>query len=177
MHNWKFATLDFDDTRFFLKQQEKVISDAFKQGATDAAADEKDITLFKHAAVLHLVVTVRDLLLTCSLKVALGYLSKAKDRYKEFVGSSLDNLCRLLTIVQLAGQKKLEGNPKATELQHQMSKWMQSKTSEQNKVVIVTRMDYGDETAALINIVSAVQESQIDFFNRISQYPFAIEQA
>ncbi|XP_048360387.1 protein shortage in chiasmata 1 ortholog [Sphaerodactylus townsendi] len=162
MHNWKFATLDFDDTRFFLKQQEKVISDAFKQGAT---ADEKDITLFKHAAVLHLVVTVRDLLLTCSLKVALGYLSKAKDRYKEFVGSSLDNLCRLLTIVQLAGQKKLEGNPKATELQHQMSKWMQSKTSEQNKVVIVTRMDYGDETAALINIVSAVQGLKVAYLN------------
>lgn len=32
MPNWRFTTLNFDDTRFFLKQQEKVVSDAFKQG-------------------------------------------------------------------------------------------------------------------------------------------------
>ncbi|XP_060092515.1 protein shortage in chiasmata 1 ortholog [Heteronotia binoei] len=164
VRNWRFTTLSFDDTRFFLKQQEKVISDAFKQGVM-GATDKKDMALFKHAALLHLVVTVRDLLLTCSLNTALGYLSKAKDRYKDFVDSSLDNLCRLLTIVQLACQKKLETNPKITELQHQMVKWMQSKTNEQNKVVIVTRMDYGDETAALINAISTVQGLEVAYVN------------
>ncbi|XP_077201413.1 protein shortage in chiasmata 1 ortholog isoform X2 [Paroedura picta] len=164
IHNWRFATLNFDDTRFFLKQQEKMINDAFKQ-CVMGTTDEKDIALFKHAAVLHLVVTVRDLLLTCSLNTALGYLSKVKDRYKDFVGSSLDNLCRLLTIVQLACQKKLEANPKTTELQHQMVKWMQSKTNEQNKVVIVTRMDYDDETADLINAIGRVQGLEVVYMN------------
>ncbi|KAL8203020.1 UNVERIFIED_CONTAM: hypothetical protein K2H54_035978 [Gekko kuhli] len=144
--------------------QEKVISDAFKQGVM-GATDDKDIVLFKHASVLHLVVTVRDLLLTCNLTTALGYLSKAKDRYKDFVGSSLDNLCRLLTIVQLAWKKKLEASPKITELQHQMVRCMQSKTNEQNKVVIVTRMDYGDETAALIDAISTVQGLDVAYVN------------
>lgn len=30
--NWKFATVIFDQTRFLLKEQEKVISDALHQG-------------------------------------------------------------------------------------------------------------------------------------------------
>ncbi|XP_042303607.1 protein shortage in chiasmata 1 ortholog [Sceloporus undulatus] len=34
MCNWKFATLNFDDSRFFLKQQEKVMKDTFKEGVT-----------------------------------------------------------------------------------------------------------------------------------------------
>ncbi|XP_054843589.1 protein shortage in chiasmata 1 ortholog [Eublepharis macularius] len=160
-YNWRFATLNFDDTRFFLKQQEKVISDTLKQGAKD----KKDVTLFKHAAVLHLVVTVRDLLLTCSLNTAVGYLSKAKDRYKDFVDSSLDNLCRQLTIVHLVCQKKLEANPKTTELQHQILNWMQSKKNEKNKVVIVTRMEDGDETAALINALGTVQGLEVAYLN------------
>ncbi|XP_062984533.1 protein shortage in chiasmata 1 ortholog [Elgaria multicarinata webbii] len=159
MNNWRFATLNFDETRFFLKQQEKVISDTLKQGVTDTK-DAKDTTLFKHAAILHLLVTVRDLLLTCSLNTALGYLSKAKDRYKDFLGSSLDNIWRQLEIVQFVIQKH-ETIPKITELQHQMFKWMQSNVNDQNKAVIVTRMDFDEETAALINTVSAVQGLKI----------------
>lgn len=34
--------------------------------------DEKEIMLFRHAALVHLLVTVRDLLLTCGLDTALG---------------------------------------------------------------------------------------------------------
>ena len=30
--NWKFATVTFDQTRFLLKEQEKVVSDAIHQG-------------------------------------------------------------------------------------------------------------------------------------------------
>lgn len=75
--NWKFATVIFDQTRFLLKEQEKVVSDAVYQGTND----EREMT-FKHAALLHLLVTIRDVLLTCSLDTALGYLSKAKDIYK-----------------------------------------------------------------------------------------------
>ncbi|XP_062827912.1 protein shortage in chiasmata 1 ortholog [Anolis carolinensis] len=158
-HNWKFATLNFDDSRFFLKQQEKVMSDTFKEGMT-GTQDGKDITLFKHAAVLHLLVTVRDLLLTCNLSTALGYLSKAKDNYKDFLGSSLDNIWRQLKIVQFALQKH-ETNPKITELQHQISKSVHGNTDDQNKVVIVTRMDFDEEIADLINIISTVQGLKI----------------
>uniref|UniRef100_A0A8C3SA90 Shortage in chiasmata 1 n=1 Tax=Chelydra serpentina TaxID=8475 RepID=A0A8C3SA90_CHESE len=37
--NWRFATVKFDHTRFFLKQQEKVICDIFKQGYLSKAKD------------------------------------------------------------------------------------------------------------------------------------------
>uniref|UniRef100_A0A8C3FRH0 Shortage in chiasmata 1 n=1 Tax=Chrysemys picta bellii TaxID=8478 RepID=A0A8C3FRH0_CHRPI len=37
--NWTFATVKFDHTRFFLKQQEKVICDIFKQGYLSKAKD------------------------------------------------------------------------------------------------------------------------------------------
>ncbi|PKU37977.1 hypothetical protein llap_11722 [Limosa lapponica baueri] len=69
--NWSFDSVKFDHTRFFLKQQEKVICDRFKEGNVD----EKDIMLFRHAALVHLLVTVRDLLLTCGLDTALGSFS------------------------------------------------------------------------------------------------------
>ncbi|KAJ6669461.1 hypothetical protein lerEdw1_000009 [Lerista edwardsae] len=168
MYNWRFATLSFDDTRFFLKQQEKMLSDTFKQGATSEGRflflttvhyinDAKDITIFKHAAVLHMLVTFRDLLLTCSLNAALGYLSKAKERYKDFLGSSMDNIWRQLNIVQFARQGEHEANPKITELHHQIFRWVQKNTNEQKKVVIVTGMDFDDEIAALIKTVTMVQ--------------------
>nr|XP_020646797.1 uncharacterized protein C9orf84 homolog [Pogona vitticeps] len=155
IYNWSFATLNFDDSRFFLKQQEKVMSDTFKQDVT-GTSNARDITLSKHAALLHLLVTVRDLLLTCNLNTALGYLSKAKDRYEDFLGCTLDKVWRQLKIVQIAVQNWTL-NPKITELHHQMSKWVHSNMNNQNKVVIITRMDFDEEIALLINSISTVE--------------------
>lgn len=55
-----------------------------------------------------------------------GYLSKAKDIYKNILESCLNNIWRQLKIVQYSSQKKQETNPKITELQCQMLNWMQS---------------------------------------------------
>ncbi|XP_026502260.1 protein shortage in chiasmata 1 ortholog [Terrapene carolina triunguis] len=152
--NWSFATVKFDHTRFFLKQQEKVICDIFKQGKNS----EKEILLFKHAALVHLLVTVRDLLLMCTLDTALGYLSKAKDIYTSILGSCLDNIWRQLEIVQYSRQKKNEISPKITQLRCQMFKWVQSNTDEENhKVLIITRMDSDHEKAAITKTLSAVE--------------------
>lgn len=63
-----------------------------------------------------------------------GYLSKAKDMYQDFLGSSLENIWRQLKIVQFARQKKHETYPKITELQYQISEWIQRNPNEQNKV-------------------------------------------
>uniref|UniRef100_A0A8C4W9N7 Shortage in chiasmata 1 n=1 Tax=Gopherus evgoodei TaxID=1825980 RepID=A0A8C4W9N7_9SAUR len=116
--NWSFATVKFDHTRFFLKQQEKVICDIFTQ----------------------------------------GYLSKAKDIYTSILGSCLDNIWRQLEIVQYSRQKKNEISPKVTELQCQMFKWVQNSTDEQNnKVLIITRMDSDHEKAAITKTLSAVE--------------------
>ncbi|NWX68002.1 SHOC1 protein, partial [Alca torda] len=152
--NWRFDSVKFDHTRFFLKQQEKVICDRFKEGKID----DKEIMLFRHAALVHLLVTVRDLLLTCGLDTALGYLSKAKDIYKNILESCLNNIWRQLKIVQYSSQKKHETNPKITELQCQILNWMQRCGGEHSvKILIITRMDSEREKAALIHTLSRIE--------------------
>ncbi|XP_041256130.1 protein shortage in chiasmata 1 ortholog [Onychostruthus taczanowskii] len=151
---WSFDSVKFDHTRFFLKQQEKVICDNFKQGKID----EKEIMLFRHAALVHLLVTVRDLLLTCGLDTALGYLSKAKDFYKNILESCLNNIWRQLKIVQYSSQKKHETNPKVTSLQCEMLNWMKSCGEKHSvKILIITRMDSEREKAAFIHPLSRIE--------------------
>ncbi|XP_010003769.1 PREDICTED: uncharacterized protein C9orf84 homolog [Chaetura pelagica] len=152
--NWSFDSIKFDDTRFFLKQQEKVICNHFNEGTID----EKEIMLFRHAALVHLLVTVRDLLLTCGLDTAVGYLSKAKDIYKNILESCLNNIWRRLKIVQYSSQKKNETNPRITELQCQMLNWVQSHGKEHSvKILVITRMDSEREKAALIHTLSGLE--------------------
>ncbi|NXQ46397.1 SHOC1 protein, partial [Catharus fuscescens] len=150
---WSFDSVKFDHTRFFLKQQEKVICDNFKQGKID----EKEIMLFRHAALVHLLVTVRDLLLTCGLDTALGYLSKAKDIYKNILESCLNNIWRQLKIVQYSSQKKHETHPKITALQCELLNWMKSCGKKHSvKILIITRTDSEREKAAFIHPLSRI---------------------
>ncbi|XP_074136982.1 protein shortage in chiasmata 1 ortholog [Sminthopsis crassicaudata] len=152
--NWKFATLGFDQTRFFLKQQEKIINDVFLQGKND----ESEV-IFKQAALVHLLVTIRDLLLMCTLDTALGYLLKAKDVYKSMLGSCLDNIWRQLEIVQFIRKKKPETNYKEQELYCQMLRLVQTNSTEEHqfKMLIITRMDSDDEHCFLIEILSKIK--------------------
>ncbi|NWV61050.1 SHOC1 protein, partial [Malurus elegans] len=151
---WSFDSVKFDHTRFFLKQQEKVLCDNFKQGKID----EKEIMLFRHAALVHLLVTVRDLLLTCGLDTALGYLSKAKDIYKNILESCLSKIWRQLKIVQYSSQKKHETHPKITALQREMLNWMKNYGEKHNdKILIITRMDSEREKAAFIHPLSKIE--------------------
>uniref|UniRef100_A0A8C6XHH1 Shortage in chiasmata 1 n=1 Tax=Naja naja TaxID=35670 RepID=A0A8C6XHH1_NAJNA len=115
MQNWRFAALNSDNTRFFLKQQEKVISDTLKQ----------------------------------------EYLSKAKDNYKDFQDCDLNIIWKQLKIVEFVVQEH-KVSPKVAELQHQISKWVQNNANDQNKVVIVIRMDVDEETEVLINTINTV---------------------
>ncbi|XP_064235023.1 protein shortage in chiasmata 1 ortholog [Aotus nancymaae] len=148
--NWKFATVIFDQTRFLLKEQEKVVSDAVYQGTND----EREM-IFKHAALLHLLVTVRDVLLTCSLDTALGYLSKAKHIYNSILGPYLGDIWRQLEIVQFIRGKKPETNYKIQELQCQILSWMQCQ--QQVKVLIIIRMDSDSEKHLLIKILNKIE--------------------
>ncbi|NWZ67529.1 SHOC1 protein, partial [Acrocephalus arundinaceus] len=151
---WSFDSVKFDHTRFFLKQQEKVICDNFKKGKID----EKEIMLFRHAALVHLLVTIRDLLLTCGLDTALGYLSKAKDIYKNILESCLNNIWRQLKIVQYSSQKKHETCPKITALQCEMLNWMKSYGEKHSvKILIITRIDSEREKDAFIHSLSRIE--------------------
>ncbi|XP_057354908.1 protein shortage in chiasmata 1 ortholog isoform X4 [Manis pentadactyla] len=148
--SWKFATVIFDQTRFLLKEQEKLMSDVIHQGTND----EREM-IFKYAALLHLLVTIRDVLLTCSLDTALEYLSSAKDIYKSILGSYLDDIWRQLEIVRFIKGKNPETNYKIQKLQHQILNWMQSE--QQIKVLIIVRMDSDGEKHLLIKILNKME--------------------
>ncbi|XP_049630684.1 protein shortage in chiasmata 1 ortholog [Suncus etruscus] len=148
--NWKFATVIFDQTRFLLKEKEKIVSDTLPKGTNDESE-----TTYKYAALLHLLVTIRDVLLTCNLGTALGYLSNAKDIYQSILGSYLDNVWRQLTIVQFIKEKSPESNHKLQELQCHLLNWMQSK--EQIKVLIIIRMESDSEKDLLIKTLKKMK--------------------
>ncbi|KAM6170029.1 protein shortage in chiasmata 1 ortholog [Rhynchocyon petersi] len=148
--DWNFASVIFDQSRFLLKEQEKAISDTVYQGTSD----QREIT-FKHAAVLHLLVTTRDVLLTCGLDTALGYLSNAKDVYKSILGSYLDGIWRQLEIVSFIKKRNSETNYKIQELQCHILSWMQ--IQHQIKVLIIIRMDSDDEKHLIIKILKSIE--------------------
>ncbi|XP_058879094.1 protein shortage in chiasmata 1 ortholog-like [Acipenser ruthenus] len=150
-----FATLSFDQTRFFLKQQEKLVSNSLKQGKPS----EKDVTAYKHAAVVHLLVTVRDLLLMCDLNTAVDYLARAKEMYVSTLGSCLDDIWKRLRVMQYISQKNEEANPKIAELQRKMLAWIQRNHSQEqsHKVLVIIRMDSDCVRAILINSLNHVK--------------------
>ncbi|XP_063770759.1 protein shortage in chiasmata 1 ortholog isoform X2 [Pseudophryne corroboree] len=145
---WNFASVTFDCTRFFLRQQEKTISDSCKIGNKS----DKDMMMFKNASLLHILVTLRDLILTCSLDTALEYLYKAKHMYKSALGVCLEHVWGKLRIVQFVRDKTEEVNPKMTALLD----WIEKEDIEhkQLKVLILTRMDSGVIAETLNNALS-----------------------
>ncbi|KAM5298495.1 protein shortage in chiasmata 1 ortholog [Ctenodactylus gundi] len=163
--NWTFATVAFDQSRFFLKEQEKLISDATYQGTND----EREMT-FRNAALLHLLVTIRDVLLTCNLDTALGYLSKAKNIYQSILGSNLDDIWRQLKTVQFIKEKYPETNHKIQELQHQILSWMQNQ--QQVKVLVIIRMDSGREKHLLIKILKKIEGLTLTVFRSNARKDF-----
>ncbi|XP_068090409.1 protein shortage in chiasmata 1 ortholog isoform X2 [Hyperolius riggenbachi] len=132
---WKYASISFDHTRFFLCQQEKIVSDSCKIGMKS----NRDMILYKNASFLHILVTLRDLVLMCTLGAALEYLNKAKDLYKSVLGSCLNDLWRSLRIIQYVQEKTQEMDPKITAL----FQWIEESYAEPNqlKILIITRMD------------------------------------
>ncbi|GCB77962.1 hypothetical protein scyTo_0015744 [Scyliorhinus torazame] len=100
-----FTTLAFDHTRFFLKHQEKVVSDAAKKDKHD----ENEVQMYKNAAILHLLVTIRDLLLMCDLDTAIGDMLAIKSEcllnelqipYTFLISEGLLNIPTMLQILE-----------------------------------------------------------------------------
>uniref|UniRef100_A0A8C5W7A6 Shortage in chiasmata 1 n=1 Tax=Leptobrachium leishanense TaxID=445787 RepID=A0A8C5W7A6_9ANUR len=160
--NWEFNTVTFDCSRFLLRQQEKNLTDSAKTGQYEYAVGsrphvpsreenagkdhDKEVLLFKNASLYHIMVTLRDLVLMCSVDTAVGYLYEAKELYKSALGSSLDDVCRKLEIVQFVAKKKPDVNHKIAALQSNLLQWIEQRhvDDEQLKVLIITRMDTVD---------------------------------
>ncbi|KAK6306615.1 hypothetical protein J4Q44_G00235400 [Coregonus suidteri] len=141
-----FSTLYPDHTRFLLKQQEKELS--IRQGQDPEA-------LYDHVALIHVLVTVKDLLFKCDLSTAVEYLSKATEAC---AGQNLDRLVRKLEIVLYLSQKKQEHNPKILALQEQLTTWVQSKSNgvQNSNVLVIITVDLDCARAMLIKGLSQV---------------------
>ncbi|XP_077107127.1 protein shortage in chiasmata 1 ortholog isoform X2 [Ranitomeya variabilis] len=142
---WSFRSVPFDHTRFLLRKQEKIINDCCKSGNKN----DKDLIIFENAALLHILVTLRDLVLMCSLDAALEYLCKAMQQYESVLGAHLHDVWRKLRIVQFARDKTKEPNPKITAF----LKWMEDTNMgcEHHKVIMLTQMDANTIEEALNN--------------------------
>ncbi|OWK57268.1 Uncharacterized protein C9orf84, partial [Lonchura striata] len=72
----KWANDDSDLNNFIMMRSKYTVTQREEKYYVDrpekGQIDEKEIMLFRHAALVHLLVTVRDLLLTCGLDAALG---------------------------------------------------------------------------------------------------------
>ncbi|KAJ8006029.1 hypothetical protein DPEC_G00124010 [Dallia pectoralis] len=112
-----FRSLDPDRTRYLLKQQEKELS--MRQGQDPEA-------LYNQVALIHVLVTMKDMIFKCDLSTALEYLSKATEAC---IGPSLNTLVRRLQVVLYLSQRNQEPNHKMLELQEVLSTWVQGKSS------------------------------------------------
>ncbi|XP_036382768.1 protein shortage in chiasmata 1 ortholog [Megalops cyprinoides] len=146
-----FRSLSSDRTRFLLKQQERELNDSVRRGETS----EKKSPLYKQVALIHLLVTARDLLLRCDLNTAVDYLTRAKGTNMD---ACLPHLWIKLRVVQYLSQKSKEPNPKIVELQQQMRAWLQKNRTLRPcpKAVVITTVDFDCVRALLVKSLSQV---------------------
>ncbi|XP_043916284.1 protein shortage in chiasmata 1 ortholog-like [Protopterus annectens] len=151
-------TLKVADVSSAVMQDDICITMITDGGLTGEDSDKK-MKVLKLAALLHLLVTTRDLLIMCDLDTAIEYMFKAKDMYVSTLGSHLHNLWKKLRIVQFVAQRKDETNPKTLQLQQQMLKWRAQSDflEQQSKVLVIIRMDSDSLRAMLIDSLDKVK--------------------
>ncbi|XP_067084584.1 protein shortage in chiasmata 1 ortholog [Osmerus mordax] len=143
---------------------QKCVADLSKAGEiigilTRLVADPVDVTadreeMYNQAAVIHVLVTVKDLLLKCDLDTAVDFLSRASD---VCVGQDQDQdqglvlLGRRLQVLLFLSQRNQEPNPKILEMQEHINAWLQNgKSHNQASKVLVIVTSGSDCTRAMI---------------------------
>ncbi|XP_029915556.1 protein shortage in chiasmata 1 ortholog [Myripristis murdjan] len=141
------SSLDPDQTHFLLKQQEVEL---YRTCGEELVRDQK--LLFDQVAVVHVLVTVKDLLLKCDLSTAVAYLAKS------CAGQSLQQLVRRLQILLYLSQRNQEPNVKLLELQDQLATWLHSRRQQNmmDKVLVIITADSDSARNILIEGLSQV---------------------
>ncbi|XP_073716650.1 protein shortage in chiasmata 1 ortholog isoform X2 [Misgurnus anguillicaudatus] len=124
LNNRDFDTLSPELTRFLLKQQERTRQ---TQQGGDCVLD--DITL------LHILVTLKELLLKSDLHAAIDYLARVKT---SCALNCLDELMKKFEVLLYLSRKRPEPDPKLLELQDQISTWMNSHLDHNTKALVLT---------------------------------------
>ncbi|XP_060763703.1 protein shortage in chiasmata 1 ortholog isoform X3 [Neoarius graeffei] len=125
LRNTDFSSLSPEHTRFCLKQQEKLLSTG--QGR------ERE---YNDVALLHILVTLKDLLLRCDLNTATNHLEKA---HSTSTMDGLRELLRKFQVLQYLSRKWAEPQLRVQHLQGEISTWL-LRTCFQ-KILIVTAVE------------------------------------
>lgn len=100
------------------------------------------------------------------------YLSKTKDNYKDFQDCGLDIIWKQLKIVQFVVQEH-KVSPKVTELQHQISKWVQNHANDQNKVSNTENLIFVGYCGESSQTIAAVNTGRKKHFSQVSSWTSA----
>ncbi|KAK5870833.1 hypothetical protein PBY51_003746 [Eleginops maclovinus] len=147
-----FSCLAPDQTHFILKQQEKALCRKHAQ-STETVRDQE--VLFNQAAVIHVLVTFKELLLKCDLKTALDYLTKAAEACAD---QSLQQLVKRLQIVLFLSHKNQESDLKLLKLQQLLAAQLQGRQGQNTveKILIMLSVDSDHITSLIISSLSNV---------------------
>ncbi|XP_072242952.1 protein shortage in chiasmata 1 ortholog [Leuresthes tenuis] len=148
-----FSCLAPDQTHFLLKQQEKALHRTPAQCAADPVKDQEG--LFNQAALIHVLVTFKELLLKCDLRAALEYLTKAAEVCAE---QSVKQLLKRLQIILYLSHQKQESNLKLLELQRLLAEWLHSRNEPNTikRILVMLSVDSDDSRSMIINSLSQV---------------------
>ncbi|KAM9744598.1 uncharacterized protein shoc1 [Menidia menidia] len=139
-----FSCLAPDQTHFLLKQQERALCRAPAQSADLVRDQEK---LFNQAALIHVLVSFKELLLKCDISPALEYLTEAAKGCAE---QSLKQLLKRLQVILYLSRKKQEPNLKLLELQRLLAEWLRSRTGhDKAKVLVIHSVDSEDSRSEI----------------------------
>nr|XP_023658996.1 uncharacterized protein C9orf84 homolog isoform X2 [Paramormyrops kingsleyae] len=153
-----FHSLSSDQTLFLLRQQEKELTRCLMQGESS----EKGVHMHKELSLIHMLVTARDLLLTCDLSAAVDYLDEARTAD---VGGCLHSLWTRLRVVQYLSWRSREPNPKAAQLEQEMKAWwLRNRTQiPPPKVLVILAMDTDCVRAEVYDTLSQITGVPVSF--------------
>ncbi|KAI4887103.1 hypothetical protein NFI96_025749 [Prochilodus magdalenae] len=139
-----FASLTLEDTRFSLKQQERLLS--VGQGRDG---------VYNDVALLHILVRAKEVLLKCDFNTAIGYLEEAQSTCT--MGGLKELLRRLQVLQYLNHRNNEEHRPRVLHLQEQTNTYLQRNIS--NTVLVITATEC--VRAELVTALSQVPGSSV----------------
>ncbi|XP_014852459.1 PREDICTED: uncharacterized protein C9orf84-like isoform X1 [Poecilia mexicana] len=147
-----FSCLSPDQTHFLLKQQDRALSRTPAGSAELLRAQEQ---LFNLAALIHVLVTFKELLLKCDLSIAVEYLTKAAQTCEDH---RLMQLRKRLQIILYLSRRKEEPDFKLLELQQLLAEWLQTRkgSNSTEKILVILSVESHETSSKVISSLSKV---------------------
>ncbi|XP_032434928.1 protein shortage in chiasmata 1 ortholog [Xiphophorus hellerii] len=147
-----FSCLSPDQTHFLLKQQDQALSRT-PAGSSELVRDQEQ--LFNLAALVHVLVTFKELLLKCDLSIAVEYLTKAAETCEDH---RLRQLRKRLQIILFLSYRKEEPDFKLLELQQLLAEMLQMRkgSNSTEKILVILSVESHETSSKVATSLSKV---------------------